>query len=63
MSKNNQERVKKYQALREVGFTSREANLLKERTWDKINTYIAFQQDYLNKRNALLTKDGRGKQW
>ena len=57
------ERGEKYKALREVGFTSREANLLKDRTWDKVNKYIAFQKEYIAKRNALLTQDGKGKQW
>ena len=63
MKQQNNERGEKYKALREVGFTSREANLLKDRTWDKVNKYIAFQKEYILRRNAILTEDGKGKKW
>lgn len=60
--KNEETRAEKYFALRDAGFTSREANLLKDRSWKKVKNYIKINTDFLNWRNDIIKKDGRNGQ-
>lgn len=57
------DRSQKYKILRQVGYTSKEANLLKDHSWAKVADYVSMQKEYMERRNALLTKNGKGKVW
>lgn len=61
--KNEQDRTQKYQILRQAGYTSKEANLLKDHSWAKVAKYVEVQQKYLAERNAMLTENSRTKEW
>lgn len=57
--KNEQERAEKYYKLRDAGFTSTEANLLKDRSWLKVKNYCEMNRNYLDWRNEIIRKEGR----
>lgn len=63
MSKTEATRIEKYHILRQVGYTSKEANLLKDHSWEKVAEYVSMQKEYFEKRNAILTKNSRTKKW
>lgn len=57
--KKEQERSNKYYALRKAGFTSVEANLLKDRTIKKVEYYCEINLNYLKWRNEIIKQEGR----
>lgn len=54
-------RKERYEALRAVGFTSYEANKLKDRTWEKVNEYIAYRKAYNEYMDKLIERTGQKK--
>lgn len=44
--RDEESRKVKYSLLKEAGFTSREANKLKDYSWDKVNYFIEANYNY-----------------
>lgn len=57
--KNEKERSIKYYLLKEAGFNSKEANQLKDYSWEKVNYFIDTNlkyREYLNQQIRLRGK-------
>jgi hypothetical protein len=58
MKDENQRKVK-YDLLRESGFTSVEANRLKDYSWDKVNYFVDMNMKYRTWLNEELNRKGK----